>query len=116
MEDVKKIRWISSSRRDLKKFPEEVQDHIGYSLYEAQLGHFPYYAKPLKGFNGVFEIICDFDRKTYRTVYAIKLGDYIYILHVFQKKSTIGIKTQKHDIDLIKTRLQMVKVVAAGEL
>ena len=116
MKTFKKLRWIGSSREDLKKFPSEVQDRIGYGLYEAQLGCFPYCAKPLKGLSGVFEIICDFDKNTYRTIYATKLNDYIYVLHAFQKKSTIGIKTPKHEIDLIKLRLQTAKLIAAGEL
>jgi len=76
----------------------------------------PYCAKPLKGFSGVFEIVCDFDKSTYRTVYATKLGDHLYVLHAFQKKSTIGIKTPKHEIDLIKARLQAAKLIATGEL
>lgn len=108
--------WIGSSREDLKEFPEVAQDRIGYSLYEAQIGIFPHHAKPLRGFSGVFEIICDFDKNTYRAIYATKLCDCICILHVFQKKSTIGIKTSKHDIDLIKTRLQTAKLIAIGEL
>lgn len=89
---------------------------MGYSLYEAQLGQFPYCAKPLKWLSGIFEIVCNFDRNTYRAVYAIKLGDNIYILHVFQKKSTTGIKTSKQDIDLIKMRLKEAKLIAMGAL
>lgn len=116
MEKIKKLRWVGSSREDLKEFPEEVQDFIGYGLYEAQLGSFPSYAKPFKGANGVFEIVCDFDKSTYRTVYAIKLGSYIYVLHSFQKKSVTGIKTPKHEVDLIKTRLQTAKLIAKGKL
>lgn len=116
MEKSKKIRWVGSSREDLKEFPDAAQDCIGYGLYEAQQGVFPRYAKPLKGFNGVFEIICDFNKNTYRAVYATKLGDYIFVLHAFQKKSTIGIKTPKHEIDLIKTRLQAAKLIVKGEL
>ncbi len=116
MEKFKKIRWVGSSREDLKEFPATAQDRIGYGLYEAQLGVFPHHAKPLKGFNGVFEIVCDFDRNTYRTVYATKLGDHIYVLHAFQKKSIIGIKTPKHEIELIKIRLQTAKLIATGEL
>lgn len=116
MEKFKKIRWIGSSREDLKEFPSAAQDRIGYGLYEAQLGVFPHYAKPLKGFNGVFEIICDFDKNTYRTIYATKLGDHIYVLHAFQKKSIVRIKTPRHEIDLIKTRFNTAKSIAAGDL
>lgn len=116
MEKFKPLRWLGSSREDLKGFPDEAQDRIGYGLFEAQLGHFPHYAKSLKGLSGVCEIVCDFDKNTYRAVYATKLGDHIYILHVFQKKSTIGIKTPKHEIDLIKDRLQTAKLIARGTL
>lgn len=113
--NLKKLRWINSSRVDLKALPLEVQDNIGYGLYEAQLGEFPRHAKPLKGMNGVFEIVCDFDRRTYRAAYATKLGEYIYVLHVFQKKSMFGIMTPRPDIELIKTRLQMAKLIAGGD-
>lgn len=116
MGKIKKLRWIGSSRKDLKALPPEVQDEVGYALYQSQLGELPYHAKPLKGLSGVFEIVCDFDRRTYRAMYATKLGNYIYVLHVFQKKSTIGIKTPKTEIDLIKTRLQTAKLIAKGDL
>lgn len=39
----------------------------------------------------------------------MKLGDDIYVLHSFQKKSTSGIKTPKPDLELIKTRLRRIK-------
>jgi phage-related protein len=116
MSELKQLVWMSSSREDLKALPVEVQDEIGYSLYQAQLGELPYHAKPLKGINGVFEIVCNFDRNTYRAVYAAKLGNHIYVLHVFQKKSKIGIKTPKFEIELIRNRLYAAKVIAAGDL
>ena len=39
----------------------------------------------------------------------MKLGDDIYVLHAFQKKSSVGIKTPKPDLDLINTRLRRVR-------
>jgi len=112
---LKQLMWVGSSREDLKEFPEETQDEIGYGLYQAQLGLFPDNAKPLKGFNGVFEIIENFDSNTYRAVYATKLGEYLYVLHAFQKKSKTGIKTPKEDVGLIRQRLQTAKIIARGE-
>jgi phage-related protein len=53
--------------------------------------------------------VADHDGDTYRSVYAVKLGEDIYVLHSFQKKSTIGIKTPKPDLELIKTRLRRIK-------
>jgi len=106
---LKKLHWVGSSRDDLRSLPEEVQDEIGYGLYEAQMGRFPHDAKPLTGFDGVFEIVNRFNKNTYRAVYVTKLGDWIYVLHVFQKKSVFGIKTPKPDMELIKKRLQAAK-------
>ncbi len=48
----KPVRWVGSSRDDLRSFPEEVRNRVGGALWEAQLGHKGPYAKPLKGFGG----------------------------------------------------------------
>ena len=42
----------------------------------------------------------------FRTVYALQLGDAIWVLHAFQKKAKQGIKTPKKDLDLIRERLK----------
>ena len=68
--------------------------------------------KPLKGFDGVIEIISDFKTNTYRAVYALKLGNKIYVLHAFQKKSRRGISTPKQEIDLIRKRFQEARKLA----
>lgn len=109
---MKDLVWVGSSLEDLYEFPEDVKDEIGYALYEAQLGRKPNKAKPLTGIGGgVMEVVSDFDKNTYRTVYAVKIGDVIYILHCFQKKSKKGIATPKQEIDLIKQRLKDAKQI-----
>ena len=108
----KSVIWIGSSLEDLKDFPEAVQDEIGYALYQAQIGKLYHTAKPLKGIHGVIEIVSNFYKDTYRAVYAIKLGDRIYVLHAFKKKSKHGIKTPKQDIDVIQTRLKIAQALA----
>jgi len=55
------------------------------------------------------ELVLDHNSDTYRVAYFLKLGDYVYVLHAFQKKSKKGISTPKKDIDLIKTRLKLAK-------
>ncbi len=103
--DIKSVIWIGDSLKQVKSFPEEVRRDIGSSLYDAQLGDKPDNAKPFKGVgSGVFEIVTRFDSDTYRTVYAVQIGNCIYVLHAFQKKSTKGIKTAQKDVDLIKKR------------
>lgn len=104
---LKPVHWMGDSLKVLRSFPDEVQDDIGHSLMIIQAGLMPLDAKPLKEVgSGVFEIVTRYDGDTYRTVYAIKIGTHIYVLHVFQKKSKSGIKTPQQDIDLIVKRLK----------
>jgi phage-related protein len=104
------IIWLYDPKKQLMTFPQEVRTQVGYALSEAQMGRKADYSKPMAGLGaGVFEIVADHDGDTFRSVYAVKLGEEIYVLESFQKKSTIGIKTPKPDLDLIKTRLNMVK-------
>jgi phage-related protein len=108
---LKSLIWIGSSKEDLKDFPDEVQDVMGYALYLAQTGGKHPDAKPLKGFKGagVLEIVEDFDGDTYRAIYTVKFSDIVFVLHAFQKKSKHGIATPKQDIDLIHQRLRTAK-------
>ena len=108
---VKKINFIGSSRKDIREFPEEVKEDIGFALFEVQKGGKPASAKPLKGFGGagVLEIVENFSGDTYRAVYTVKFKNIIYVLHCFQKKSKHGIKTPQHDIDLIQQRLKIAE-------
>jgi phage-related protein len=108
---IKSIVLIGSSRRDLKAFPAEVRDVMGYALYQAQIGSKSPSAKPLAGFGGagVLEIVEDFQTNTYRAVYTVKFAERVYVLHAFQKKSKKGIATPKADVDLIKKRLGLAE-------
>jgi hypothetical protein len=38
-----------------------------------------------------------------------RLAEEIWVLHAFQKKSTKGVKTPQHEIDLIRDRLKRLK-------
>src|SRR5260370_14433906 len=99
------VRWMGSSRKDLKEFPEQVQDMVD-ALFAVQCGKKPREAKSLHGFGpGVLEIVSNYDSDTYRAVYTVYLTHGIYVLHCFQKKSKYGIKTPQKEIDLITRRL-----------
>jgi phage-related protein len=104
---AKPVRWVGSSRRDLKSFPRQVKRDIGQALYAAQKGEMDPAAKPLKGFGGggVMEIVAPYDGNTWRTVYTVRFRDAVYVLHAFQKKSKSGVATPKKEIDLIRRRL-----------
>jgi len=106
-EEPKPVRWIGSSRKDIKTFPERIRSDIGKALYAAQRGETDPAAKPLKGFAGhsVMEIVASYSGDTWRGVYTVRFREAVYVLHVFQKKSKSGIATPKREIELIRQRL-----------
>ena len=99
---------MGSAKKDLDSMPEDVKDVFGFAIDLAQAGQKHADAKPLKGFGsaGVLEVVESDEGGTYRAVYTVRLANWIYVLHCFQKKSTKGIETPKADIDLIKSRLK----------
>jgi phage-related protein len=107
-EPPKPLTWVGSSKRDYIRFPDQVQDDMGYALFVAQMGERPRNAKPLKGFKGagVLEIVEDYDGDTFRAVYTVRFAQRLYVLHAFQKKSKRGIETPKREIRLVEQRLR----------
>ncbi len=103
----KPVRWVGASLRDLRAFPSAVRIDIGHALFAAQEGKTDPAAKPLKGFGGasVLEIVASHHRNAWRAVYTVRFQDAIYVLHVFQKKSTQGIATPAREIEVIRQRL-----------
>ena len=103
----KPVKWVASARSDVQAFPDAVQRELGFSLYLAQIGQTPQKAKPLHGpLRGVFEISETDPSGTYRLIYTVKIGEVVYVLHAFQKKSRHGIATPKVELDLIAQRFR----------
>lgn len=104
------VSWIRAALREFETFPEGARSICLAALTIAAEGGKADIAKPMKGIGaGVFEIALPFKSDAFRVVYAVQLADDIWVLHAFQKKSTQGIKTPKHEIDLIKDRLKRLK-------
>ncbi len=104
------IQWVGDSKQRLQDFPEPVRKDIGHALYRVQIGEIPPSAKRMTGIeSGVFEIVDNYSTDTYRAVYTLKIGQSLYVLHCFQKKSKRRISTPKKEIDLIKRRLRRAK-------
>lgn len=103
----KALRWVGSSQKDFKKFPDDVHAEMGFSLHLAQEGKSVPGSKPLKGnLSGTVELLDNHDSDTYRAIYTTKIGDVVYVLHAFKKKSKKGAETPKKEIDLIVSRLK----------
>jgi phage-related protein len=109
----KPLVWIASTRKDIRAMPEDVQDGFGQALLIAQRGGKSADAKPLKGYSGagVLEIIEDHAGDTYRAVYTVRFTTAVYVLHIFQKKSTHGIQTARRDLELLMLLLTTVHIL-----
>lgn len=104
------ISWIKAARKEFEKFPAEAQTICLTALTVAAEGGKADIAKPMSGLGaGVLEIALPFRGDAFRVVYALQLGSEVWVVHAFQKKATQGIKTPKHEIDLIKERLKRLK-------
>ena len=67
-------------------------------------------AKPFKGAgSGVFEIALRYRGDAFRIIYAVQIGDALWVIHAFQKKSKRGIKTPQSEIDLVHDRRKRLK-------
>ena len=58
----------------------------------------------------VVEIVASDPGGTYRLVYTVKLGEVIYVLHAFQKKSKRGSETPKAELELIERCLRIARI------
>jgi len=47
--------------------------------------------------------------RTFRTTCTARIGDVVYVLHAFQKKSISGVSTPKRELDLIEQRLKLAR-------
>jgi phage-related protein len=109
----RELVWLVDSLDRLREFPPPVRNKLGFALYQAQIGQKHESAKMLRGFSeAVWQVRADDPSGTFRAVYVAQLGDAIYVLHAFQKKSTAGIATPKRELNLIRQRLQLARGMA----
>lgn len=107
---IRPVSWLKAALRDFNRFPADARLEAVQALTIAAEGGKVDTAKPLKGFDGgVFEIALKHYGDAYRVVYVVQLGDNLWVIHAFQKKSKTGIKTPKAEIDLIHERLKRLK-------
>ena len=107
---LKPVQWVGSSKVALKRFPDPVQDRMGFAIYQAQAGLRHRDAKPLKGFgSGVLEVVSRHDGDTFRAVYTVRFETAVYVLHAFQKKAKRGAATPKQELDLVRRRLRVAE-------
>lgn len=112
MSETRPISWVKAARKQFERFPDDVQDEALSALTIAAEGSKADTAKPLTGLgSGILEIVLNDRSGTYRVVYAVQIGDDVWVLHAFQKKSKTGIKTPREEINLVRERLKKLKEI-----
>lgn len=107
---LRNVSWIKAARKSFDGFPEGAREQAADALTLIAEGDTPEIAKPLHGLgSGVWELAIKERGDAYRVVYALQLDDDIWVVHAFQKKSTSGIATPKHEIDLVRERIKRLK-------
>lgn len=110
MINLRPISWLKGARKDFEAFPTEVQLDVRTALSLAARGGKADTAKPFKGVDGgVFEIALKHRGNAYRVIYAVQLGDALWVIDAFKKKSKTGIKTPQVDVDRIRERVKRLK-------
>jgi len=110
MRDTRRVSWLKAALRDFEAFPAEVQREALTALTIAAEGGKADTAKPFKGVEGgVFEIALKHRGDAYRAIYAVQIGADLWVIHAFKKKSKSGIKTPRHEVDLIRERLKRLR-------
>ncbi|MBL29335.1 MAG: hypothetical protein CMM50_17530 [Rhodospirillaceae bacterium] len=108
--DTRPIGWVKAARKGFEAFPKAVQDRIASALTIAAEGGKADIAKPLKGMGaGAFEISVRYRSDAFRAVYVTEIAGSLWVVHAFQKKSKVGIKTPEREIDLIHDRLKRLR-------
>ena len=103
----KRILWLGSTLEDMRGLPQVARQRMGYQLHRVQNGREPHSWRPMTSVGkGVREIRVSDAGRTFRTMYLTNIGDSIYVLHVFEKKTA---KTAKNDLDTARKRLNEIK-------
>jgi len=98
--------WEGDSLDVIRRFPASVRQDLGAELRRLQTGDRPLNSRTMPSIGArVYELREQDERAWYRVIYLARIGNRIYILHCFEKKSA---KTGKSDLALAKARLKRV--------
>jgi phage-related protein len=107
---MRRVSWIKPALKEFVSFPQAVQEQMKFALEIAAAGQKADIAKPMKGLGpGVFELAVPHRSDAYRAVYVLQIGEDVWVVHAFQKKSTQGIKTPRREIDVIRERIRRIR-------
>ncbi len=107
----KPIYWVSSSLKDMRALPEDVQDVFGQALLDVQFGDTPTSARRFgEGVRPeIWKLATVHDGETYRAAYTAHFPDAIYVLDLFVKKSKHGIGTPQQVRERVMSRFLLAE-------
>ena len=98
MNALKPIRFLGDSLDQLRGFSEMARRRAGHQLDLVQHGRDPDDWKPMTSVGaGVREIRVRDENGIYRVMYVTKFGEFVYVLHCFEKKTQ---KTPSGDLQI----------------
>jgi phage-related protein len=102
---MKQAYFLGDSKKRLVAFPEGARREAGYQLDKVQNGDDPSDWKPMTTIGmGVKEIRIKIDGE-HRIIYLANVGELVYVLHAFTKKTQ---RTPRADIELARQRLKRI--------
>lgn len=103
---MKKVIWHPSARSEIRNFPEQVRNELGYLIFRLQKGDrldMPQ-SKPIPAVaKGVYELRVRGSDVAYRAFYYLKYEEGILVFHCFKKK------TQKTPLKEIERGIKNLK-------
>jgi len=99
------IVFVGSSLDDIRAFPESARREMGRQLLRIQHGMNPDHWKPMNTVGvGVREVRISVDGQ-YRVFYVTNIGNAVYVLHAFHKKSQ---KPSVKDLEMGQRRFKQI--------
>lgn len=104
---MKEVKWAGRSLEELRGFPDDAKQDLGYQIDQVQRGKTPVASKSMSDVGtGGRELRVKADDSWFRAFYVASIGDYVWILHCFQKKTN---STSDADIAIGKKRYKEVE-------
>ncbi|MBC8105188.1 MAG: type II toxin-antitoxin system RelE/ParE family toxin [Anaerolineae bacterium] len=107
----KRVRWIGSSRNDMRRLPKVARHRAGDELQRVQRGELP---SDWRTMTSVGPGVCEIRVRTsvaHRVIYIARFEEAVYVLHVFEKRTQ---KTSRFDIETARRRLGTVERERSG--
>ena len=109
-DETRPTGWVRAARKVYETFPETVRDRVNTAPTIAAEGGKADIAKPPKGVGtGVMEIAVRYRTDAWRVVYVTEIAGCLWVLHACWKKSKMGIKAPRAEIDLVWARLERLQ-------